>query len=90
MGASESIVSKYELLSRSPSLEAMLAMEVVFGELSRDLFPAKYHEQRRAVTRRAELLLEGLVRRQDRRSIRKRELLCGLITRSQLPYEEVS
>ena len=86
LGGSESIVAKYERGARTPSLEAALALEVVFGIVPRDLFPSKFHDQRRAVVRRAEALLESLASRQDRQTRRKRKLLGELITRSQTQH----
>jgi transcriptional regulator with XRE-family HTH domain len=87
LAASESIVSKYETLARLPSLEALIALEIIFGHSARDLFPAIYHEQRRAVLRVAETLLVSLSSRLDKRSRRKSELLRDLITRHALSHE---
>jgi transcriptional regulator with XRE-family HTH domain len=81
LAASESIVSKYETLARSPSMEALVALEIVFGHSAQELFPAIYHEQRRSVLEAAEVLLESLSSRHDRRSSRKSQLLRDLITR---------
>lgn len=84
---STSAISKYETLARTPSLEVMIAFELVFGEPSGDLFPALSQGVRRAVVHNAVALRDRLAERTDAKSVRKRRLLDELIIRSQRPYE---
>lgn len=87
---STSAISKYETLARTPRLETMLALEVVFDEVSESLFPALAEEVRRAVVRNAIVLRDEFAGRTDARSIRKHRLLDELISRSQQPNEGTS
>jgi transcriptional regulator with XRE-family HTH domain len=80
---SPSAISKYETLTRTPSLEVMVALEVVFGEPSHELFPALSHAVRRAVVLNATALVDRLAEKRDAKSVRKRRLLEDLIIRSQ-------
>ena len=51
-------VSRYELTSREPSLETILAYETIFGVTSKELFAGRSIKVDRAVTR---LLFAGTV-----------------------------
>ena len=86
-GISASAISKYETLARTPSIEVMMAFEIVFGETAHGLFPALSYGVRRAVHGNATALLDRLAANTDARSVRKRALLDDLITRSQQDHD---
>lgn len=86
---SRSVVSKYETLERTPNHEALLALEFVFEETARSLFPALSHEVRRTVLRNAVALREKLAEKSDARSLRKRKLLDALIIRLTEHHDEL-
>ena len=84
---SASTVSKYETLARTPSPEAMFALEVVFKVPASALFPALSRAARRAVLRNAAALEDRLAERHDARSVRVRLLLTDILTHSPQNHE---
>lgn len=62
---SGSKISRYERSCRVPSLDTVIALEVVFGEPARELFGGRYERVRRDVRRRA----QRLSRRVDARDV---------------------
>jgi transcriptional regulator with XRE-family HTH domain len=79
---SDSTISKYEKLSRTPSLEAVIGAEFIFGEPARRLFPSLYATIEAAITLRAIELAEKLGDRADKKSLVKRELLEAIARRA--------
>jgi transcriptional regulator with XRE-family HTH domain len=75
---SSSAVSRIEIGGRVPSLEVALALQVVFDQSPRDLFPGSYEAAEESVMRRAHLLIEELEAAGDARSRAKRAFLEGL------------
>jgi transcriptional regulator with XRE-family HTH domain len=69
-------VSRYEHFHRTPSLRTVLAYQVIFHALLRDLFGGEYQKVERAVSQRARTLAAKLsVRKEDRTTVRKLALL---------------
>ena len=65
----------------APPLAGALALQVLFGQQPRQLFPGLYESIEDSVMRRASVLLRRLEGRQDRRSVAKREFLESLASR---------
>jgi transcriptional regulator with XRE-family HTH domain len=74
---SGSHVSRYERGRREPSLETLLAFEVVFQAVIRDLYAGRARKVEETVRERAGLLLEKLGD-DPRKRKRLRALLAGL------------
>ena len=72
---SRTCISRIEQGERVPSLESALALEVLFGEPPKSLFPQTYAEAEESLMRRAVVLHEGLLHTTKPREKRKRELL---------------
>ena len=53
-------ISRYERQARVPSIETLIALEVVFRTPTRDLFAGVYDDVERQVKRRAKRLLKEL------------------------------
>ena len=72
-------VSRHELSARVPSIESLLAYEVIFDVPSRELFAGTFEKVERLTKERAAALIAklgtGMV---DRRTMRKLELLRRL------------
>ena len=81
-GISASTVSKYEKLLRTPSIEAVIGAEFVFGEPARQLFPSLYATIEARVTLQAVEFAETLGSRTDPRTLAKRELLESIARRA--------
>lgn len=68
-------ISRIEQGERIPSLESALALEVLFGEPPKLLFPHIYAETEEALMVRAAALHESLIHSTKAREKRKRDLL---------------
>jgi hypothetical protein len=55
-------ISRYERVSRKPSLETLLAYEVVFGTPARELFAGAYRKVEKKIVTRAQLLTRKISR----------------------------
>lgn len=75
---SSSAISRIEVGRRPASLETALALQVLFGQGPREVFPGLYEAVEDTVMRRAQSLIERLEARSDTRSVAKREFLEGL------------
>ncbi len=72
---SRTCISRIEQGKRVPTLESALALEVLFGEPPKSLFPHVYAEAEEALMQRAAVLYEGLINTTSPREKRKCELL---------------
>jgi len=72
---SDRTVHWYEKGERVPTLEAALALQILFRQLPHQLFPGLYEAVEDKVMRRAAAMLRQLEGRKDRRTAAKRELL---------------
>lgn len=75
---SHTAVSRIEVGRRVPNLEGALALQVLFRQQPRRMFPGLYEDVRDDVMRRGKTLIDELADRTDRRSVAKREFLEGL------------
>jgi transcriptional regulator with XRE-family HTH domain len=79
-------ISKYEALERTPRTEVAMALEIIFEETPKELFPVLSHAVHCEVLRNAKLLQKKLAEMTDAKSARKRQFLEALITRSHNTY----
>jgi DNA-binding XRE family transcriptional regulator len=84
---SRSSVSRIEQGERLPSLEAALALEVLFGSAPKSIFPHCYAEVEEAVMRKASVLHEGLIHSTNPAEKRKSALLEGALSRATASHE---
>jgi hypothetical protein len=75
-------VFKYENLTRTPSVAALIGCAFIFGEPARELFPALYATVESAVTLRAVDLAEKIGESTDKKSLAKRALLESIARRA--------
>lgn len=68
-------ISRLESLSRTPSIDVLLAFEVLFGVSAKELFPMKYTHIEEVILRRAAVLYAQLEDDDRLRAKRIRELL---------------
>lgn len=80
---SHTAVSYFETGDRVPTLEGVLALQVIFGIGPRDMFPGYYERVEDGVMRRAAQLLARLEGKTDQRSEAKRQLLEAMPGRSE-------
>jgi transcriptional regulator with XRE-family HTH domain len=81
-------LSKIENSSRSPGVRVVLGAEVVFGEASRDLFPALYRSVEEQVRSQGRLLYERLEAQGDAAAREKLALLVAMIERLQADHSQ--
>lgn len=81
-GVSASLISKYETLARTPSVEALIGAEFIFGEPARRLFPGLYASTEAAVTLCAVDFAEALGATEGKTAQVKRELLEAIAART--------
>ena len=74
-----SAMSRFENLSRHPTIELLIGAEVIFGETAKDVFPALYQDIERDIVERARTLRDDLKSKTDPVSLKKRRLLNELI-----------
>lgn len=87
LDVSQARISRYEKGEESPTLHAALGLQVIFGPSPRKLFPYAYTAIEEAVVRRAADLELRLINKTDSASMRKRELLAGMMERATKPDE---
>jgi len=75
---SHTSISKIEVGRRVPNLECALALQVLFRQSPRQMFPGLYEAVEDGVMRRGKFLIDGLAGKTDPRSVAKREFLEGL------------
>ena len=85
---SHTTISKIETGRRTPNLEGALALQVLFRQQPRQMFPGLYELVEDGVMQRGKSMIDDLADRVDRRSVAKREFLEGL-ARSQDGEDEV-
>lgn len=84
---SATAISQFEAGDRVPSLEGVLALQVVFGLKPHELFPDFFAKVEEAVMRRAKTQYEELEGNTDPRSEAKRELFDAMPGRSSNHHE---
>jgi transcriptional regulator with XRE-family HTH domain len=77
-----SAMSRFENLSRHPTIELLIGAEVIFGQTAKDVFPAIYQDIERDIVERARALRDDLKSRTDPASQKKLRLLSELIKRA--------
>lgn len=75
LGLSAGTISKYERLTRTPSVETLIGAEFVFGVHARGIFPALYASAETEIATRAVAFAEALGGLDDKISLIKRQLL---------------
>jgi DNA-binding XRE family transcriptional regulator len=75
---SHTAISLMEVGRRAPSLSAALALEILFRQSPRQMFPGLYEAVEDGLMRRAHALLKELEDKDDPRSDGKRDFLEGL------------
>lgn len=73
-----SAMSRFENLSRHPTIELLIGAEVIFGQTAKDVFPAIYQEIEHDIVERARVLRDELKSRTDPASRKKFRLLNEL------------
>jgi hypothetical protein len=76
-----SVVTKAEA-ARPPTLRLAIAVEIVFGQHTGELFPVHFTRIQRGVLKRALAMEQALAGRDDPASCKKRALLGALINRA--------
>lgn len=79
--SSDTAISKIENGERVPTLELALALQIVFGQSPRAVFPEFYEHVEESVMRRARDLYDEVEDASDGRSVAKRELLEAMAAR---------
>ncbi len=79
---SRTCISRIEQGKRVPTLESALALEVLFGESPKSLFPHVYTEVEDLLMQRAAVLYEGFINSTSPREKRKCELLKRALRRA--------
>jgi transcriptional regulator with XRE-family HTH domain len=77
-----SAMSRFENLSRHPTIELLIGAEVIFGQTAKDVFPALYQDIERDIIERARALRDDLKSKTDPGSRKKFRLLNELIKRA--------
>ena len=81
-GLSPSLISKYEMLARTPNVETLIGSEFIFGEAARRLFPGLYASIELGITQRAAQFAEALGATADRDALVQRKLLEAIAERA--------
>ena len=74
----ESAIAQFEAGDRVPNFEAALALQVLFRQPPRHMFPGFYESVEEGVMRRVAKLISMLEDETDQRSVAKREFLEGI------------
>src|SRR5665213_3458904 len=77
-----SAMSRFENLSRQPTVELVIGAEVIFGQTAKDVFPALYQEIEHSIVDRAQLLRDSLKSRTDAVTRKKLRHLTEFIKRA--------
>jgi transcriptional regulator with XRE-family HTH domain len=80
---SGSAMSRFENLSRRPTVELVIGAEVVFGHTAKEVFPALYKEIEHSIVDRARVLRDGLETKTDPATRQKLRLLSEIIERAE-------
>jgi transcriptional regulator with XRE-family HTH domain len=80
-GMDRSVVTKAEA-ARPPTLRLAIAVEIVFGLPTGELFPVHFAKIQRGVLKRALIMEQALAGRDDPAARKKRALLGALINRA--------
>ena len=84
LGITESALSRFETQDRGPTKNLILGIEVIFGQPTREAFPALYAQTERNIIRRAAAFSASLEGNRDDVSKKKLRLLAEMIARSQV------
>lgn len=76
-----SALSRFENLSRRPSVDLLIGAEVIFGGTAREVFPALYLEIERDIVERARALHGRFAAMKDRAARAKERFLAEIIER---------
>jgi transcriptional regulator with XRE-family HTH domain len=82
VGRTQAQLSRYEAGDGMPDFDAVLSLQVIFGQSPRALFPDLYRAVEERVMRRAAEFDRTLSRRHDRPAQIKRDLLVGMAHRA--------
>lgn len=77
-----SAMSRFENLSRQPTVDLVIGAEVIFGQTAKDVFPALYQDIERDIVERARVLRNNLKSRTDPVTRKKLRLLTQFIKRA--------
>lgn len=77
-----SAMSRFENLSRQPTVELVIGAEVIFGQSAKEVFPALYQETARTLVERAQILRNSLKSQTDPVTRKKLRLLAEFIKRA--------
>jgi DNA-binding XRE family transcriptional regulator len=75
---SHTTISRIEVGRRWPNLAGALALQVLFRQHPRQMFPGLYEAVEDGVMRRGKAMIDDLADKNDPRSVAKREFLEGL------------
>ena len=75
---SHTAISRIEVGRRVPNLQCAFALQVLFRQQPRQMFPGCYEEVEDGVMRRCKFMIDRLAGKIDPRSVAKREFLEGL------------
>lgn len=81
-GITVSALSRFETTARRPTVNLLLATEVIFGQPARKIFPALYEGVEDKIMRRARILYERLEKQTDLAAVEKLRLLTEMIDRA--------
>jgi transcriptional regulator with XRE-family HTH domain len=79
---SASAMSRFENLSRQPTVDLVIGAEVLFGHSAKEVFPALYQNIERTIVERARVLHDSLETRTDPVARKKLRLLTEFIKRA--------
>jgi len=79
----KSAMSRFENLSRQPTVELVIGAEVIFGKSAKEVFPALYQEIERIIVDRARILRDSLKTQSDPVARKKLRLLAEFIKRAE-------
>ena len=77
-----SAMSRFENLSRHPTIELLIGAEVIFGQTAKDVFPALYQDIERAIVTRARAQQTQLETKPDTTARVKLRLLTEIVERA--------
>jgi transcriptional regulator with XRE-family HTH domain len=82
LGIGVSALSRFEGLSRRPTVDLVVGAEVIFGYCAKDVFPGLYREIERKIVNRAKIMHKRLEAQNDPSLRDKLRLLDEIIDRA--------
>ena len=79
----KSAMSRFENLSRQPTVELVIGAEVIFGKSAKEVFPGLYREIEQIILDRARILRDSLKTKNDPVTRKKVRLLAEFIKRAE-------